>query len=639
MLYQKIQEIHVAPKPLNNELSVLTHHLFIKQLDENKNIFTTTDLNGLKKHETQLDDHIKNKNITFIDDYLYSYDKAINNVKSIINSTTENIFSQKRQITFRGKNQHTFFETNTQLENYWKNKVLFRCLSRILINENANIEKANSYLLENKKSILQKHKQQLICELEENYSSGMDQHVKNVFLNALANNFDPHTNFFDFNTKQLFENSLSTTTDSFGFSMYKEDGEIFIGELLFGSKVWKENLLLQKDKILILKTNKQEIDLNCISIIELHQILNQDIVKKITLEVLSDGGSKRTVSLQKEKLSVSKNYVQAFVAKYQGKTFGYIEIPSFYTSFETVNRLGVANDFAKELVKLNRENISGLIIDLRNNGGGAIKEASNIAGMFIDKGPLGTFKYQDEEYVLKDFNRGVSFTKPIIVLTNNYSASASEYLAGIMQDYNVGIIMGSRTFGKGSGQIIIPLDEKNEALGFTKITTELIYKVSGTSYQSTGITPDIVYTNLFDDETISERQYENALVGTTLTSLLNETSKKTFKKLTISPKTIAYNKNVAEINTTLTNMRNKSKSYILNFENLSEDFLIYKAILTKIKNTNVINNDFQFSNTNATNEELLFDTDKKEINDILLKQLQTDKLLTEAIKTLTLNTN
>jgi len=640
LLNKKIQELHVSPKPIDNDFSLATASTFIDLLDADKNIFSQENINNLKKHELYFDDYFNSKETAFIQDYINEYEKAIALIKSIINSTPETIFDTENVITFRGSKPDVFFKDKTALTHYWQTKVLFKCYSKSLLQNNGNIDTTAVFIKDNKKELLQKHKDLLLCELDEKFNFGIDKFVKKCFLNAFAKSFDPHTNYFDYQTKQLFENSLSKTVASFGFNFDKEDGELYISEVLFGSQVWKKDLLLEDEKIIGLQIKNKDIDLSCISVIEMKMLLNEDHLQKINIKVRSESGQVRPLTLVKEKLSVSENYVQGFITNHKDNTFGYIKIPSFYTSFESKNSLGLANDFAKEIVKLNRQNISGLVIDLRNNGGGSIKEASDIAGMFIDKGPLGILKAQKQEIVIKDFNRGSSFNKPLIILTNNYSASASEYFSGIIQDYNLGIVMGSRTFGKGSGQIIIPLDEKNEKLGYTKVTTELIYKVSGESYQGDGIIPDIIHPNLFDDASVTEKNYQNTLVGTLLPPLIEKEKNILFnKQIVASTETTAYFDTITNMNTELFKTYNAQKSYILSLDNLSKDYTAYKKLIKDINNISEKSTDFIFENTLATDEELLFDSERKEINEILLKQLQSDKLLAEAIKTLTLNTN
>jgi len=640
LLNKNIQELHVSPKAIDNDFSLATASTFIDLLDIDKNIFSQENINYLKKHELAFDDYFNSKETAFIQDYINEYEKAIVLIKSIINSTPETIFDIESVITFRGSKPDVFFKDKAELTHYWQTRVLFKCYSKSLIQNNGSIDTTAAYIKKNKKGLLQKHKDLLLCELDEKFNFGIHKFVKKCFLNAFAKSFDPHTNYFDYETKQLFENSLSKTVASFGFNFNKEDGELYISEVLFGSQAWKKDLLLDDEKIIGLQIKNKNIDLSCISVIEMKKLLNDDNLQKINIKIRSESGKTRSLTLVKEELYVSKNYVQGFITNHKDSTFGYIKIPSFYTSFESKNSLGLANDFAKELVKLNRQNISGLVIDLRNNGGGSIKEASDIAGIFIDKGPLGIFKAQKQEIVIKDFNRGSSFNKPLIILTNNYSASASEYFSGIIQEYNLGIVMGSRTFGKGSGQIIVPLDEKNEQLGYTKVTIELIYKVSGISYQGDGIIPDIIHPNLFDDASVTEKNYQNTLEGTPLEPLIQRKENVQFNKhLEDSTETTAYFDAVSNMNTELFKTYNTKKSYKLSLDNLSKDYDAYKKLLKEISNLAEKSTEITFENTLATDEELLFDTERKEINQILLKQLQSDKLLAEAIKTLTLNTN
>lgn len=640
LLNKNIQKLHVNPKKIDNDFSLTTSNLFIDLLDIDKNIFSQENINYLKKHELAFDDYLYAKETAFIQDYVSEYEKASTLIKSIINNTPETIFDTENVISFRGSKPTIIFKNKEELTHYWQTKVLFKCYSKSLLQNDENIDSTVVYIKKHKKELLQKNKELLLCELDEKLSFGIQKFVEKCFLNAFAKTFDPHTNYFDYQTKKLFENSLSKSIASFGFNVNKKDSELYVSEVIFGSQAWKKNLLFKDEKIVGIEIKNKDLDLSCISVIEIKMLLNDEKLSKINIKVRAESGDLRSLTLIKEKLSVSENYVQGFITKHENNTFGYIKIPSFYTSFESINSLGLANDFAKELVKLNRQNISGLVIDLRNNGGGSIKEASDIAGMFIDKGPLGVLKTQNQEVVIKDFNRGSSFNKPLIILTNNYSASASEYFSGIIQEYNLGIVMGSRSFGKGSGQIIVPLDEKNLELGYTKVTIELIHKVSGISYQGDGIIPDIIHPNLFDDNSITEKNYPNTLKGTTLEPLIQKKQRVIFNKfIEATTETTAYFNAVSTINAELFKTYNSKKSYKLSLDNLSKDYVAYKELIKKINKLSEKSTGIIFENTLATNEELLFDTERKEINQVLIKQLQSDILLAEAIKTLTLNTN
>jgi carboxyl-terminal processing protease len=229
----------------------------------------------------------------------------------------------------------------------------------------------------------------------------------------------------------------------------------------------------------------------------------------ISLNVIKQDGTTMSVKLTKAKLKVEENSISSFVLEGK-KRIGYIRLPDFYSSvWENKNVMGCSNDVAKEILKLRKDSIEGLIIDLRFNGGGSLAEAVNLAGIFIDEGPLSVTHFRGEKPVLlKDMNRGTIYDGPLLVLINRASASASEFVAAALQDYRRALIAGSTSYGKGTGQTIVPVDtaynlqgdyhESKKNFGYLKITCHKIYRLDGKTYQKKGVVPDVLIPDMYD---------------------------------------------------------------------------------------------------------------------------------------------
>ncbi len=360
---------------------------------------------------------------------------------------------------------------------------------------------------------------------------GAEQFVSDEYCKAFASCFDPHTEFFPLTEKENFESELGNEHFRFGFTIKEDDaGGVIINGLEPGSPAFKCGLLNKGDKFKTLQWEGQSaIDVSDATAASLIEIVSQSNHNRLIITVVKEDGTLRTVTLMKEqKAADDDTKVKSFVLK-GANTFGYISLPAFYSNWEDENTgdNGCANDVAKEILKLKKENIQGLILDLRYNGGGSLQEAVEMAGIFIDAGPVMQIQQRSAEkiFTLKDVNRGTVYDGPLIILVNGYSASASEVLAGTLQDYNRALIVGSATYGKATGQVVLPLDSsinsesdtRNiKADNYLKVTDSKLFRVNGTSAQFSGVTPDIILPDLLQADPNREADEPFALQPSTI---------------------------------------------------------------------------------------------------------------------------
>jgi len=354
----------------------------------------------------------------------------------------------------------------------------------------------------------------------------------------------------------------------------------------------------------------------------------------MTFSIKKQNGKKKIIKLKKTSITIEDNSITGFLIN--GKTkLGYINIPSFYTDLEAQNGLGVANDVAKQIYKLQRENIQGLILDLRFNGGGSMKEAMDLSGMFIDRGPVAISKARNEKnYTIRDPNRGTVFTKPIVVLVNQFSASASEFFAAALQDYNSAIIVGSTTYGKASSQIILPLKTNN----YIKLTIGQFFRVTGKSHQQLGVIPDISLPNIYDNyktqETYKSFALANSNVEVTLKHRAKSKAEISALKISSAQRIDSSNafKAIKAFNSIFVNdYINREGTYSLTLDyifsntdtyNLARDN--YIAVLEA--NASV----FTIDNTESTARILDYNADDKTANANYRKKLREDPYIQEA---------
>ena len=303
---------------------------------------------------------------------------------------------------------------------------------------------------------------------------------------------------------------------------------MFIDNLEPGSPAFRSGKLNKGDKFISVQwEGKEVIDVSDISIGEFGRLLDESNHTMALFTVKKADGTLVKISLQTEEANNEDgDKVKSFILK-GAKTIGYIYLPVFYEDWDTNNQglNGCANDVGREILKLKKENIDGLILDLRNNGGGSAEEATELAGIFIDAGPIQQEKGRDGKvYTLKDVNRGTIYDGPLVILVNGYSASASEIVAGALQDYTRAVFVGSNTYGKATAQIVFPMDTTvtpetlpdKQTEDYLKITISKLYRINGTTAQFTGVHPDVVLPDLLDAYISKEADDPAALRPTTI---------------------------------------------------------------------------------------------------------------------------
>lgn len=353
---------------------------------------------------------------------------------------------------------------------------------------------------------------------------GLEGYVGEQFLQALATAFDPHTNFMPASHRDRFVAALSAQTESFGIALTEnQQGDIEIARLVPGGPAWRSNELHEGDVLLNLRPKKGPVrEFACTNQEEAHALLEDSSLRQALLTVRKKSGQHKTVELMKEKLQVEENVVSSIVLKGE-RSVGYLSLPSFYTQMDASGQIsysnqGSASDVAKAIVQLKKEGVEGIILDLRYNGGGSVMEALNLAGIFVDEGPLGVEVNKGEKpRLMKDQNRGVLWGAPLILLVNGFSASASEIMAQALQDYNRALIVGSPTYGKASMQVVVPLSGQAGGRNaqadapYVKVTVGKFYGVNSSSYQAKGVQPDVALADGLVAFNASESAYPTAL--------------------------------------------------------------------------------------------------------------------------------
>lgn len=521
---------HLEPRPVDDSFSVAMFRSMLRTADRRKLLFTDAEYKTLLAFSTKLDDELRGNGWAFFDVFEPVYKKSLIRADSIVNKLLQKPFdfSVNESLTTSREQIFNFAADLTALSNRWSLYLKYRALSELF--DIATADSAGKTTLKTVIGQSEKKVREHIRMAESkalkkilDHPSAFSNYVSQVYLNAVATGFDPHTNYFSTEEKEEFKSSLSTESLSFGLDLDEnEKGEIVIDKLVPGGPAWKSGDLNEGDELLSLQWEGREaIEMAGLGLEEAYEILDQSMNDRLILKFRKKDGSSRIVLLRKEKIENEENIVKGFVLKGE-KKIGYILLPAFYTKWENESGSSCANDVAKEIVKLKKENIDGLILDVRYNGGGSLSEAMEMIGIFVDEGPLMGQKQKRAEKVfyLKDPNRGTIYNGPMALMVNGQSASASEILAASLQDYNRALIVGSNTYGKATMQQMMLLDtmtnkptQIGNAKDIVKITVGKLYRLSGETAQMNGVTPDIALPDAFDGLDYREKSSPCALVA------------------------------------------------------------------------------------------------------------------------------
>jgi carboxyl-terminal processing protease len=528
MVVKRMIELnHLSPRPVDDSFSNRFFTSIINRADERRLFFTDAEFKSLQAFSLKLDDELNGREWVFYNQFSAVYQQAIKRADSILLKLTAKPFdfTVNETVSTGKKDAFVFAADRPALIARWNRYLKFRALDALY-----DISSLDTSGKTGIKTVIAGNELRVREQLKKNegrhlkriqeHSTGVEGYIMELYLDALAGCFDPHTNYFSPQGKQEFQEQLSTEALSLGLDLDEnEKGQITVDKLVPGGPAWKSGDLNKGDVLLSMHwEGKENKDLTGAGLQEAYEEMEKATDGKVIIKVQKADGTIKTTMLRKEKIQNEENVVKGFILEGE-KKIGYILLPGFYTEWENETGSSCANDVAKEIVKLKKENIDGLILDVRYNGGGSVGEAMEMIGIFVDEGPEAGIKTKEPKLVyLKDPNRGTIYSGPMLLLVNGQSASASEMLAASLQDYNRAVIVGSPTFGKATMQQMFPLDttikkptQHDLSRDMIKITTGKLYRLNGESAQKTGVLPDVVLPDAFDGIEYREKYKPNVL--------------------------------------------------------------------------------------------------------------------------------
>jgi len=517
---------HYVQKELNDEFSEMVFNNFIDGLDPSKRYFTKNDLKEFSKYKFQIDNQLKESDIAFYSLVYGRFLDKIKNAKNYYGAILKKPFNYKKdEIIDLDYKKIAYASSEKELLNFWRKQLKLQTIDRIQEQENLDEEKFKKDKSYKKRSfsVLEKKARAEVMTSMENLYIRIDELEHrdwfSTFLNSIVAAFGPHTTYMPPNIKESFDQDMSGKLEGIGARLQKKGIYTHIVELVSGGPAWKQGELEGGDIILkVAQENEEPIDIVGMRLDDAIKFIKGPKDTKVLLTVKKKiDGTTQVITITRDIVQLDETFVKSSVVEKDGKKYGVIDLPKFYINFDDRNFRDSAKDMEKEIERLKEENVEGLLIDLRNNGGGSLDTAIKIAGLFVDKGPVVQIKYRNEAPVVReDTDTKIQWTGSLVLLVNELSASASEIFAAAMQDYNRAVILGgNQTYGKGTVQNILPINKfypnYDQDLGYLKMTIQKFYRINGGSTQVEGVYSDIAMPTRFSYMKYGERDLEGAL--------------------------------------------------------------------------------------------------------------------------------
>lgn len=529
--------LHYSPKTINDAYSKDVYKHYFEMVDSSKRYFLQSDMDEFAKHETKLDDYLNQGDLAF---YKLTVDRLYQRVDQI-DKITQDILSKpinlnedetlilEPKIKKNAKNQ-------AELSQEWKKYIKYNILQEmesLTAKEELQKEKKDSVQKFNLKDTIKleiltpeakrikatAEVKDLVTDTFRRFKKRNKMDWFTVYMNAYTEVFDPHTNYYSPKNKEDFDTQFTGKVIGIGAIIQEKRGYLYLGALTIGAPAWKSKQLSEGDKILKVRSKPNLDAVNVVGMLsdEAVRLIRGEKGTKVTLTVEKKDKSIKEVTMIREEVAIEDTFARSIIINSaDGKKYGLINLPSFNADFENAKGRNASDDIKNELLKLKPQNVDGIILDLRNNGGGSLTEVGDIMGLFMNAGPYVQVKDGNGKVqTLKNKTNAPLWTGPLIIMQNELSASASEILAGAMQDYGRAVTIGSpQSFGKGTVQTFVDLNRflnTNDDFGSLKLTIQKFYRITGESTQRKGIESDIKMKDFYTYAEIGERYDDYAL--------------------------------------------------------------------------------------------------------------------------------
>jgi carboxyl-terminal processing protease len=524
---QLLESEHYSPRNIDDAFSKEVFNAYFKALDPEKNTFLQSDLDSLSNYSATIDDEIHGATIAFQPAVSRIYALRIIETKAIFNQIMDQPFNFNLDDSVSlNSDKMAYPKDVTERAKRWEMLLKYRTIERYasLIEEREKnkdkekfVYKNDSTLEAESRAYIKKSYKKRIESFEKTFTK---EKQFELFLNSITGLMDPHTDYLAPVEKRSFTEQMSGVIYGIGAQLTQDDFGIRIASIQPGGPAWKSGQIVVNDVIVKIAQGAEEpVDVSGYETTDAVKLIRGNLGTEVRLTFRKPDGTFKVVSLIREKIVLDEGYARSVVIQNGADKYGYILLPDFYADFEREDGHRCSEDVAAEIKKLKAENVKGIIIDVRFNGGGSLYEVVQMAGLFIDKGPVVQIRNKEgRSQTLYDETPGILYDGPLVVMANEFSASASEIFAGAIQDYKRGIVVGSSsTYGKGTVQRNVAFGKPLDSLGIqteygaVKLTFQKFYRITGSSTQKKGVVPDVILPDEYEYLKYREKDNESAL--------------------------------------------------------------------------------------------------------------------------------
>lgn len=645
---------HYDPETIDDAFSESVFMNYIESMDGQHRFFIQADLNNFNQYKTKLDDQIKGSELDFFDYTHQKYIQRQDQIKAFYKPLLERPFdfSLDEEIDLDYEKMG-YAESLSELKNVW---IKYFKLSTLGIYSDNKEEELKKHKLDSTYVMLsdvdlEKQAREITRENMDVYFEVRNDLQRkdyfSIYLNAIATQFDPHTFYFAPQEKERFDTNISGKFEGIGARLQKKNQQIRIVEVISGGPVWRDKLLEVEDIIMkVAQENEEPVDISGMRIDDVVKLIKGPKGTKVYLTIKHVDATVEIIPITRDVVELEDAFAKSSIILKGEKKYGIIHLPKFYIDFKDYEQRNAASDVQKEIEKLKKENVEGIILDLRNNGGGSLQTVVDMTGFFIKDGPVVQVKSTGgKKQVLSDTDSSVSWDGPLVLMVNEFSASASEIIAAALQDYKRAVVIGSKqTFGKGTVQNVIDLNQiisKNTHgdLGALKLTTEKFYRINGGSTQLEGVKSDVVFPGRYTYIDTGEKAQDKPLSWDKISPASFQTWESTLNfdyALEQSKKRIASNSYMMLIDEQAKWIKSQQdeNTYSLNYENFINERKNRIEETSKYDKLDEFKSPFKLETLKVDLPGLEKDTDLKESRLRWEKDLSKDIYLYEAVNVL-----
>ena len=527
LLFGSLNQNHYSPLKIDDAFSEKVFELYIKRLDYNKKFLLQSDYDDLARSRRDIDDQLLNQRHDFYTKSIATYNKRLkekeNWNKELLAKPLDFTVNEEYEVDYE---KTTYAKSEADLKNEWRKMVKYQVLLRLddmLDRQEKAIEKKDTAFKVRSFDSIEVDARRKTLKANEDWFKRLNKVSPrdrfSNFANAITGAYDPHTEYYAPKEKKKFDQAMSGQFEGIGARLQIKDGVLTISEIIVGSPSFKQGELKAGDQILKVAQGPAEpVDITNLEIDESIDLIKGKKGTEVRLTVKKTDNSIKVIPIIRDVIEIEETFAKSAVLENKNK-IGYIYLPTFYTDFTRTGARGCSNDMRKEIEKLKKQNIKGLIIDLRDNGGGSLQEVVSMAGLFFPKGPVVQVQGKNNtRNVMEDRTPDVVWDGPLTIMINHNSASASEILAAAIQDYKRGVILGTPSFGKGTVQSFVDLDnfllpqfDTIKPVGQVKITQQKFYRINGGATQLKGVVPDVLLPDPYAFIDIGEKEMDNPM--------------------------------------------------------------------------------------------------------------------------------